>query len=433
MKLFPYGHATHPQWQMAAGLVLAQLRAHRALPGYASAPTLGLLYITDRYAKDAQDILDHLSAELPDITDWSGTVGVGIASNNVEYFDEPALAVMLCELPHDQYRVFSGVSPLPPASSGRFKAHTALVHADASTHDVAELIDEMAQRTESGYVFGGLASSRTDTVQFALSGHGNVKGQGAAGGVFHGGLSGVAFARDASGVMALMSRVTQGCQPVSSTHEITACEGNVVTGLDGQPALDVMLADLQVSLEQPREALAKVRTTLVGLSRPEDRLSDANPSGLRHAGQFGADVMVRHLIGLDPVRRGIAIADMPAVGTQLAFCERNAQAARADLIRICAEIREELEPEETTLQVASALNAPEAESAPHPARRIAGAIYVSCSGRGGPHFGAPSAELQIVRRALGDVPLVGFFAGGEIARHHLYGYTGVLTVFTATD
>jgi small ligand-binding sensory domain FIST len=54
---------------------------------------------------------------------------------------------------------------------------------------------------------------------------------------------------------------------------------------------------------------------------------------------------------------------------------------------------------------------------------------VSCAGRGGPHFGAPSAELQIVRRALGDVPLVGFFAGGEIARDHLYGYTGVLTVF----
>ena len=32
MKLFPYGHATHPQWRMAAGLVLAQLRAHMALP-----------------------------------------------------------------------------------------------------------------------------------------------------------------------------------------------------------------------------------------------------------------------------------------------------------------------------------------------------------------------------------------------------------------
>ena len=50
MKLFPYGHATHPQWEMAAGLVLAQLRAHMTLPEYASAPHLGLVYITDHYA-----------------------------------------------------------------------------------------------------------------------------------------------------------------------------------------------------------------------------------------------------------------------------------------------------------------------------------------------------------------------------------------------
>ena len=423
MKLFPYGHATHPQWQMAAGLVLAQLRAYLALPGYAKSPTLALLYITDHYAPHAQDILDHLSAELPDITDWSGTVGIGIASNNVEYFDEPALTVMLCELPHDQYRVFSGVSPLPPASLGRFKAHTALVHADATTPDVGELIDEMAQRTDSGYVFGGLASSRSSTVQFALSGHGNVKGQGAAGGVFTGGLSGVAFGQGA----ALMSRITQGCRPVSAHHEITACESNVVTELDGKPALEVMLADLDVSLDEPREALAKVRNTLVGLSRPSDIPHD----GAGRHQQFGAEVLVRHLIGLDPARKGIAIAEVPAVGMKLAFCERNMEAARADLVRVCAEIREELEPEGVTLEVASALSASEAEAAPHAARRIAGAVYVSCSGRGGPHFGAPSAELQIVRRALGDVPLVGFFAGGEIARHHLYGYTGVLTVFTA--
>ena len=65
----------------------------------------------------------------------------------------------------------------------------------------------------------------------------------------------------------------------------------------------------------------------------------------------------------------------------------------------------------------------------HPVQRVAGALYVSCSGRGGAHFGGPSAELQIIQHALGDVPLVGFFAAGEIGHHHLYGYTGVLTVF----
>ena len=421
MKLFPYGHATHPQWQMAAGLVLAQLRAQMALPGHARQPTLALLYITDHYAGAAQDILDHLSAELPEVTDWSGTVGIGVASNNVEYFDEPGLAVMLCELPVDQYRVFSGVAPLGLG----FEPHTALVHADASTPDLQELIQEMAARTASGYLFGGLAASRYRTVQFAVGGDGNIRGHGAAGGVFSGGLSGVAFGEG----IHLVSRVTQGCLPLSPVRKVTASQSNVVTELDGEPALDVMLRDLKVSLDEPNEALAAVRATLVGLKRAGEG-SDRPAVG--RTGNFGSDVLVRHIIGLDPGRHGIAISDYMEDGMELAFCRRNAQAARADLTRICAEIREELEPQEVTMDTAYALAASEAESAPHPARGMAGAVYISCSGRGGPHFGGPSAEMQIVRKALGDVPLVGFFAGGEIARHHLYGYTGVLTVFTAT-
>ncbi|MEO6626438.1 MAG: FIST N-terminal domain-containing protein, partial [Burkholderiaceae bacterium] len=241
MKLFPYGHATHPQWPMAAGLVLAQLRAQMALPAYAAAPTLALLYVTDHYAGAAQEILDHLSAELPGVTDWSGTVGVGVSANNAEYFDEPAMAVMLCDVPSDQYRVFSGVAPLNLG----FEAHTALVHADGNTADLAELLQEMAERTATGYLFGGLAASRSQTVQFAASGDGNLPGHGAAKGVFSGGLSGVAFGSD----VRLVSRVTQGCQPVSALRRVTACERNVATMLDGAPALDTLLGDLGVSLE----------------------------------------------------------------------------------------------------------------------------------------------------------------------------------------
>jgi small ligand-binding sensory domain FIST len=423
LKLFPYAHATHPQWGMAAGLVLAQLRAQITLHGYAGNPTLALLYITDHYAAQAQEILAHLSAELPEITDWAGTVGVGIASNNVEYFDEPAMAVMLCELPSDQYRVFSGVAPLGMA----FEAHTALVHADAQTPDLAELIEEMAARTDSGYLFGGLTASRGKSVQFAVAGDGTVKGQGAASGVFSGGLSGVAFG---SGVN-LVSRVTQGCLPLAGAHQVTAADKNVVLSLDGEPALTVMLRELNVTLDHPREALQAVRATLVGLTDQvrANAVSSDSPTVTR-TGNFGNDVLVRHIIGLDPGRAGVAVATPVHAGMELAFCQRNVQAARADLIRVCAEIREELEPQEQALESATALAASEAEAAPHPARGIAGAIYVSCAGRGGQHFGGPSAELQIIRRALGDVPLVGFFAGGEIARSHLYGYTGVLTVFT---
>jgi small ligand-binding sensory domain FIST len=456
MKLFPYAHATHPQWQFAAALVLAQLRAQMAntkVSSFASSPSLALLYITDHYAAHAQAILDYLSAELPEVTDWSGTVGVGIASNNVEYFDEPALCVMLCDVPAHQYRVFSGVAPLaaledetdellkelpPPA----FQAHTALIHADGSMPDAADMIAELSARTRTGYLFGGFAASRSQSVQFSVSSDHNIKGQGAASGVFAGGLSGVAFSDE----VLLLSRVSQGCQPLtangSKTRKITACDGNLVIELDGEPALDVLLRDLDVSLDKPQEALEAVRATLVGLSQDSQALS--------HPGIFGSDVRVRHIIGLDPAKRGVAVAQAVETGMNLAFCQRNVAAARSDLVRICAEIREELESQS---QPAEALGAAwgtdssfgaglaeladrsfqygQSDNGGLPAKRIAGAIYVSCSGRGGPHFGGPSAELQIVRNALGDVPLVGFFAGGEIARHHVYGYTGVLTVFMA--
>jgi len=418
MKLFPYAHATHPQWQMAAALVLAQLRAQMALHGYAANPTLALLYITDHYAQQAPAILEYLGAELPLITDWSGTVGVGVCANNVEYFDEPAMAVMLLELPSDQYRVFSGVAPLGLG----LEVHSALVHADGATPDITELVHELAHRTDAGFLFGGLASSRAASVQFAVAGDGNISGQGAASGVFSGGMSGVAFGPQ----VGLVSRVTQGCIPVSKTRTITAAENNLLLSLDGEPALDVLLADLRTSLAQPQQALQAVRSTLVGLA-------GAQGEPVHQTGNFGNDVTVRHIVGLDPTRRGVAVGEMLQVGSRMAFCQRNTQAARADLMRVCAEIREELEPQEMTLQTAAALAEAEQEAAPHPARRIAGAIYVSCAGRGGPHFGSPSAELQLVRKALGDVPLVGFFADGEIAYDHLYGYTGVLTVFTTLN
>ena len=418
MRLFPNAHATHPQWHMAAVLVLAQLRAQMALPQYASAPTLGLLYITDHYADDAAALLDLLRRELPTVTDWAGAVGVGVAGNNVEYFDEPALSLMLCDLPRAHYRVFSGVAPLAhgDAAGVGFAAHTALVHADGQTPELADLVAEMAGRTSSGYLFGGGVASRGAQVQLALPAGGEGDG------VLHGGLSGVAF--DAQ--VELVSRVTQGCQPIGAQAVITAAQDNVVLELDGEPALDVLLDTLGVTLQgDAQAALRAVRATLAGLE-------DADAPQRQRTGHFGADTRVRHIVGLDATRSGVALGDHVEVGMRLAFCQRNVGAARADLMRICAEIREELSPQ---LEEAQAL--PAAGSAPHaePAggRRICGALYVSCSGRGGPHFGGPSAELQIVRHALGDVPLAGFFAGGEIAAHRLYGYTGVLTVFVASD
>jgi small ligand-binding sensory domain FIST len=406
MAAFLVGHATHPDWRGALALAAAQIEARRgAHDASAAGPlSLGFVYFTDHYAAHAEALYAALRQQWPGVG-WVGCVGVGVAAGGVEYIDEPALALMLAALPTGRFEVFSGARKLR-----RIEPFSALVHADPATPDLAELIAEMSDRTASGYLFGGVAASRGNAMHLAD-------------GVWHGGLSGVAFSED----VALVSRVTQGCQPLGPVHVVTSCDRNIVTELDGRPALPTLLAELGIQdLDDPRQALPRLRATLVGLT-------DATDSALVRGGQFGPDTRVRQLVGLDPLRQAVAIGDTLDPGMRLAFCQRDVQAARRDLVRICSEIREELESQAEPALPAGGAGAPAPAEG---ARQILGALYISCSGRGGPHFGGPSAELKIVQHALGamaeDIPLVGFFAAGEIARHHLYGYTGVLTVFTAS-
>lgn len=405
LPAFRVGHATHPDAHMALALAAAQVEA-QAGPG-ASTANLGWIYITDRYVDVASSLLRELRQRWPTVA-WVGCVGVGVCASGVEYFDEPALVLMLAAMPPGSFRLFNGEHPLP-----RGVAHTALVHADGSEVELQTLVGELAERSDSGYLFGGLTASRGRNVQFNLPAQVGMEPHGEVIGVYQGGVSGVAFGTQ----VPLLSRVTQGCQPVGPVRQVTKAQGNVVLGLDGQPALPALLADLGVTLDEPKQALPKLRATLVGLT-------DSRDDVLQRGGQFGADTRVRHLIGLDPMRSGVALADRVEEGMQLAFCTRNTEAARRDLVRICAELREELCPDESC---GAGVASP--GEVLRPEQQVAGAVYVSCSGRGGPHFGAPSAELQLIRHALGDVPLVGFFAGGEIARRHVYGYTGVLTLF----
>lgn len=411
MKLFPCGHATHPDARMAAALALAQVRAQMARPDFAQAPRLGLLYITDHCNAQAQELLDWLRGELPMVQAWVGTSAVGIAAAGAEYWDEPALALMLCDLQPEQFRVFSGISPLPRG----WGASSALVHAEPQTPELAELLAELAERTQGEQLFGGLSSAREQAVQFAVQAT-----QPSGEGVFSGGLSGVAFAPS----VPLLTRLTQGCQPIGSAHTVTRADDLVALTLDEEAALDVLQQELDITLEQPQHAVQVVRQTLVGLSLPGQHV-------VERTGALQAQARVRHIIGLDPMRQGVAVGEHLSTGMQWVFCRRNAKTARVDLVRICAELRDALEPEALTPE-AALLHAPQpAQTLPTAGRQMAGAIYVSCTGRGGPHFGGANAEMQALQHALGDVPLVGFYAAGEIAGQQLYGYTGVLTVFAS--
>jgi len=312
---------------------------------------------------------------------------------------------------------------LAPTGQGAlgWPVQSAWVHADGAAPELGALIEELAQRTAHNVVFGGISSSRQDVVQMAYEDSSHLGVDLPQGGVLLGGLSGLAFGPD----VLVRSRVTQGCRPVGPARSVTAMDGRVVLQLNDRPALDALFADLDVSWDDRPNAIQRLQQTLVGLESAawvgDNELVEAERVQslmAKRAGLFGAQTRVRHLVGLDVDRKGVVVGDHVLVGDDMQFCERHVQAARADLMRVCAELRDELE----------SLTEPQA-GADRAGAVIRGAVYVSCLGRGGAHFGGPNAEMKIIQHALGDVPVVGFFAAGEIAHQHILSYSGVLMVF----
>lgn len=395
MPRFRHAHASHPDWRVAVELAQAQLDAQAAQPAFAEGGTLGIVYATGALGGHLGSIRDALAHGHPGVR-WVGAAVEGVCATGAEYVDAPALALMICALPADDFRIFSGRAPLPGDDDAADAIESALVHADPATPDLAELLVDLSLRTRSGRLFGGVVGGEPDEED----------GEAAqlADDTISGGVSGVAFGPG----IGLLSRVTQGCSPLAGEHVISSCESHYIQSLDGRPALDVMLDDLDV----PAEARASRDGDEILRALPAERLSHGLMIGFAPADAprgFGfGDYLVRNVVGIDPANRLLAVAARPQEGDRAVFCTRDRDAARADLIRICTELREELETESL---------------------RVLGAHYVSCVGRGAPLFGGPGAELQIIAHNLGEIPLVGFFANGEIAGDRLYGYTGVLTLF----
>ncbi len=361
---FRYGHAGVADWQSAAESCLSQLGTGDG--------NLGFLYVSDHFADVLSQIHEHFVAKTG-INHWVGTVGIGVCATGTEYFDEPAIVAMVGEFPADSFRVFGAVGDVTAADlrCGDVPASIAVVHGNPLGGDIDQQIRLLAKRTESGFLIGGLASSRRGNQLLANR-------------VERGGLSGVAF----TDAVTVATRLTQGCAPIGVAHQITGAQHNIVVELDGRPALEVLRADAGITAN---EELAHLSGQIfIGLSVP---------------GSDTGDYVVRNLIGIDPGNNLIAIGDMARKGQRLQFCRRDHDTARSDMTRMLDSIREGLY---TTPR---------------------GALYYSCLGRGGALLGGDSEELRMIQSALGDVPLVGFFGNGEISHDRLYGYTGVLMLF----
>jgi small ligand-binding sensory domain FIST len=306
-------------------------------------------------------------------------VGLGVAACGTEFYDRPALALLAAALPEDGFRVFApvceGFQAFDAAHGGWMaRAHPLLsvVHGDPRNPRLPEIVAEMSERA-SLYLAGGLGASADNRfLQVADE-------------VCEGGLSGVMLA----GGTAVALGLSQGCTPIGPVRSVTAAERNVVMEIDGRPALDVFREDIG-------EVLAR------DLARVAGYIFVAFPV----AGSDTGDYLVRNLTGIDPAQGWLGVGALVEPGQPILFCRRDHESARRDLVRMLDDLK----------------------------RRSGGSpkagLYFSCLARGRNLFGPDSEELKLIREHLGEFPLAGFFANGEVSHNRLYGYTGVLALFT---
>ena len=62
-----------------------------------------------------------------------------------------------------------------------------------------------------------------------------------------------------------------------------------------------------------------------------------------------------------------------------------------------------------------------------------GVLLVTCNGRGTRLFDKPHHDVALIRQILGDIPIAGFFAAGEMGpvgtHNFVHGHTAVLALF----
>lgn len=340
--------------------------------------TLGFLYVTERLGSELPGILERLREAAPRLH-WLGSVGMGIIGGDRECYEERALALMIGDFPQDAFRLI----PNHADAASRLAAESAawcnaqgycfgLLHAEPTFAGTTAFIADMQQRLAASFINGGLSSADGTCWQIAD-------------GVFADGLSGVLFGPE----VAILTDHTQGVSPIGPVHRVDEAQQNLVMQLDRQPALEVLKQDVGEVL-----------------SRDLRKLGGYIFVGLPIRGSDTGDYMVRNLMGMDPEHGLIAVGDYMEEHQQLMFCRRDGNSATEDMQQMLARLAKRLD-----------------------GRPIRGGIYHSCLGRGRYQFGEGSVELKLIRAALGEFPLVGFFASGELYNGRLYGYTGVLTLF----
>jgi len=323
-----------------------------------------------------------------------GCSGEGVIAGSVELETAPGITLWAASLPgvsieplhasfsptQDQFRLHRWSSP----TSGKASL---VLFADPFTIPVGEVLSLLGERYPGTPAIGGLAGGGHGT------GENRVLFQGEA---HTGGLVGVRL----SGPVAIRPVISQGCRLVGERFLVTRAERNIIHELGGASALQRLQTIFEALPEAERHQAHRALHLGIAIDEHRDR--------------FGpGDYLVRNLVGADTTTGSIAIGDVVQEGQTVQFHLRDAQSASEELNGLLAADRE----------------------AHH--RPPLGALMFSCCGRGQGLFGKPHHDASAMADRLGDIPVAGFFAQGEIGpvggRNFLHGYTASMAIFDAPE
>ena len=198
------------------------------------------------------------------------------------------------------------------------------------------------------------------------------------------------------GAIRVESVVSQGCRPIGEPLVITKCERNVIQQLRGEPALKHVHDIYESSSTHEQAAMQQG----LNLGRVIDEYKDDFEQG---------DFLVRNIENVVPDEGSIVVTDFVRAGQTVQFHLRDAEAADGEMKQLLARKRDS-----TTAQP------------------TAGLLF-TCNGRGSRMFETLHHDATVINDVIGEVPLAGFFAMGEIGpiggTNFVHGFTASIALF----
>jgi small ligand-binding sensory domain FIST len=366
----------------------------RALEQLQGTPDLALVFFSPHHAASAEKLAATLQERLH-ARCLFGCGGEAIVGNEQEIERSPALSLWLARWSRpvelEPFHLVLERTPdgdslmgWPDGLIGADPAKSALlVLGDPFTFPAEAFLKQVNEQYPGLRVMGGMASGFRGPGQCRLLLGDRVLDQGAVGVLLQGPIR-------------VRSIVSQGCRPIGRHMVITKGQENIIAELSGRPPLS-QLQQLWQELS-PRDQQLFQQGLHIGRVINE------------YQGDFQrGDFLVRNVLGLERESGALAITDHIRVGQTVQFHVRDAETADEDLHAL---LQMDLSAHE---------------------RKPAGALLFTCNGRGSRLFEQPHHDAAAIQAEVGQVPVAGFFAQGELGpvggQNFIHGFTASVVLF----